>query len=64
MRDIELGSYYFKHIAEDHKRRAKLTYPGRMIEVREILYPHTQSKRPTFHVILIAKEENANGHTQ
>lgn len=60
--DTELGSYYFRHIAEDHKRVAQRDYPGRKVEVREVVHEHTQSRRPTFHVVLLAREESDNGN--
>jgi hypothetical protein len=60
MSETTLGSYYFKHIAEEHQRKAKVLYPNRKVEVREVLQPHTQSKRPVFHVVLLGDE---NGQT-
>lgn len=55
-REIDLGSWYFRFSAEDFVKTAQQRYPHHTVEIREVLHPHTNSRRPTYHVILIIEE--------
>jgi len=55
--EIEIGRYWFRDLAEDKKREAKREYPGREVEIRAVTYPHTQSQRPTYLVILTLEKK-------
>ena len=48
--EITLGTFYFKHIAEDFLRQKQRDYPGRVVELREVAYDWSRSVY--WHVVL------------
>jgi len=55
--EVVVGRWYFRHLAEEQRREYEGRNPRWTVEVREVLYPQTQSTRPTYVVILVVEGE-------
>jgi len=62
--EIEIGRWYFRHMAEEQRLEAKRVRPGRRVEVREVVEPYTQSRRPMYLVVLVVEERGGGGESQ